>query len=132
MHTPLSKQKQDDQTPESSNEHHLQKKLSAMLVEVTVPNGSMGKVESQPIASIQDIRAVVLVGNVPPASHKLIRNTLAKSLEEELGAQENWFFNVIDPSQVVSIGAARRAKALVDSAGSAHQQQAAGGEHEEL
>ena len=102
-----------------------------MLIEVTVPDGSTRKVESQTIASVQDIRAVVLVGNVPPASHRLIKNTLAKSLEKELGAQEIWFFNVIDPSQVVSIGAARRAKALIDSVGSAHQQQAAGG-HDEL
>lgn len=103
-----------------------------MLIEVTVPTGSTRKVESQPIASIKDIKAVVLVGNVPPASHRSISNALAKCLEEELGAQEGWFFNVIDPSQVVSIGAARRAKALVDSAGSAHQQQAARGDHEEL
>ena len=28
---------------------------------------------------------------------------------------DDWFFRVIDPSQVVSIGAARWAKALVDN-----------------
>ena len=36
-------------------------------------------------------------------------------LHEHLGMSEDWFFQVIDPSQVVSIGAARWAKALVDN-----------------
>lgn len=109
--------------------------LKKMLAGITTNDKSAIEAESEPIPFMKDIKAVVLVGNASHESHKILGEVLNKLLEKHLGRSEDWFFQVIDPSQVVSIGAARQAKALVDSAISREptsQQQTLFDIHEEL
>ncbi|CAF9908163.1 MAG: hypothetical protein HETSPECPRED_008004 [Heterodermia speciosa] len=100
--------------PQSACTRGLEEGLASTIAKLTTLDEAKRTEGLQSTPFIKDVNAVILIGNASPASHESLSAILIKLLHEHLGTSEDWFFQVIDPSQVVSIGAARRAKALVD------------------